>query len=49
MTEWLYALSKIDREAVVEARVVKEANRFLELHVGEPDDFVQLLRMLESA
>jgi predicted DNA-binding transcriptional regulator AlpA len=35
VTEWLHAQAKIDREAVVVARIVKEANRFLELHDGE--------------
>lgn len=49
VTEWLHAQSKIDREAVVEARVVKEANRFLELHDGEPDNFMRRLELLEAA
>lgn len=49
MTEWLHAQSRIDREAVVEARIVKEANCFLELHDGQPDNFVQRLEMLEAA
>ena len=49
VTEWLHAQSKIDREAVVEARIVKEANRFLELHKGQPDNFTRRLEMLETA
>ena len=49
VTEWLHAQSRIDREAVVEARIVKEANCFLELHDGQPDNFVQRLEMLEAA
>lgn len=49
VTEWLHALSKIDREAVVEARVVKEANRFLELQNGKPDDLAKTLALLEAA
>ena len=46
VTEWLHALSKIDVAAVVEARIVKEANRFLELHDGEPDNFSRRLELL---
>jgi len=49
VTEWLHALSKIDREAVVEARIVKEANRFIERHEGEPDGFAKRLALLEAA
>ena len=49
VTEWLHAQARIDREAVVEARIVKEANRFLELHVGEPDNFTRRLELLEDA
>ncbi|BBB14017.1 helix-turn-helix transcriptional regulator [Sphingopyxis sp. FD7] len=49
VTEWLHAQSRIDREAVVEARIVKEANRFLELHDGQPDNFMRRLEMLEPA
>jgi predicted DNA-binding transcriptional regulator AlpA len=49
VTEWLHAQSRIDREAVVNARIVKEANRFLELHEGHPDNFMRRLEMLEAA
>ena len=49
VTEWLHALAKIDREAVVKARIVKEANRFLELHEGQTDNFTRRLEMLEVA
>jgi transcriptional regulator with XRE-family HTH domain len=36
-------------EAVVNARIVKEANRFLELHEGQADNFTRRLELLESA
>jgi hypothetical protein len=49
VTEWLYAHDRIDREAVVNARIVKEANRFLDAHEGQPDDFTRRLEMLEAA
>ena len=49
VTEWLHAQAKIDREAVVKARIVKEANRFLELHEGQTDNFTRRLEMLEVA
>ena len=39
VTEWLHAHAKIDREAVVAARIVKEANRFIELHQGTGGQF----------
>lgn len=48
VTEWLYALEKIDREAVVEARIVKEANRFLELHVEQAINLEQRLEQLDA-
>lgn len=41
VTEWLHAQSKIDRDAVVEARIVKEANRFLERHDGQSENFLR--------
>jgi len=43
VTEWLHAQSKIDRDAVVEARIVKEANRFLERHDGQSEYFLRRL------
>ncbi len=49
VAKWLHAQSKINFEAVVEARVVKEANRFLELHDGELDNFTRRLELLEAA
>ena len=49
VTEWLHALAKVDREAVVKARIVKEANRFLELHEEQTDNFTRRLEMLEVA
>lgn len=49
VTEWLHAHAKIDRAAVIEARIVKEANRFLELHDGDPDNFTRQLELLEAA
>lgn len=48
VTEWLYAMEKIDREAVVEARIVKEANRFLELHVEQAINLEQRLEQLDA-
>lgn len=47
VTEWLHAHARIDREAVVNARIVKEANRFLELHEGQADNFTRRLELLE--
>ena len=49
VSEWLHAHAKIDREAVVTARIVKEANRFIELHEGQTDNFTRRLEMLEAA
>jgi predicted DNA-binding transcriptional regulator AlpA len=49
VTEWLHAQAKIDREAVVEARIVKEANRFLELHDEQSDNFTRRLELHEDA
>jgi hypothetical protein len=49
VTELLHAQSRIDREAVINARIVKEANRFLELHEGQADNFTRRLEMLEAA
>jgi hypothetical protein len=34
---------------VVNARIVKEANRFLELHDGQADNFTRRLELLEAA
>jgi hypothetical protein len=49
VTEWLHAHARIDREAVVNARIVKEANRFLDLHGDHADNFTRRLEMLEAA
>ena len=49
VTEWLYAQGKIDGEAVLEARIIKEANRHIEIHAGEPDKLVGRLELLEAA
>jgi hypothetical protein len=49
VTEWLHAKSRIDREAVIEARIVREANRFLELHEGQAGNFTRRLELLEAA
>jgi hypothetical protein len=49
VAEWLDVRASIDREAVVNARIVKEANRFLELHEGQSDNFVRRLELLEAA
>jgi predicted DNA-binding transcriptional regulator AlpA len=49
VSEWLHAHARIDREAVVNARIVKEANRFLELHGGLGANFTRRLEMREAA
>ena len=49
VTEWLHAHARIDREAVVNARIVKEANRFLELQGDHADNFTRRLELLEEA
>jgi predicted DNA-binding transcriptional regulator AlpA len=49
VTEWLHSAAKIDREAVVKARIVKEANRFLEQHENHADNFTRRMEILEAA
>lgn len=43
VTEWLYRQGKIDKEEVIKARVVKEANLFFESNEQSDDNFVDRL------
>jgi hypothetical protein len=49
----MYAHQKVDQEVVIRARLMKEANRVLEMGNIEPDHFAQRMRSsvvaLESA
>ncbi len=48
VTEWLHAQSRIDHEAVVNARIVKAANRFLESNSDPRENFTRRLESLEA-
>jgi len=49
VAEWLYAQQKLSLEAVIQARIVKEANVHFEAHEMPDDNFTRKLGVLEAA
>ena len=49
VAEWLFEKGKVDREEVVRAKIVKEANLHLESHEAAVDNFTKRLEALEVA
>lgn len=47
VAEWLYRQGKIDKEEMIKARVVKEANQFFETSEQVGDNFIERLEKAE--
>lgn len=48
VAEWLFAREQINRETVVAAKIVREANLFIESHDAIPDNFTRRLELLAA-
>lgn len=48
VAEWLFEREKIDKGAVIEARIVREANLFIESHDHSLDNFTKRLETLAA-
>lgn len=48
VAEWLHRHDKLDKAAVLEARIVREANIFLESQDMPPDNFAKRLELLAA-
>jgi len=48
VAEWLFARGKIAREIVIAAKIVREANLFIESQEAVPDNFTKRLEQLAA-
>lgn len=48
VAEWLFERQKIDKQSVIEAKIVREANLFIESHDISTDNFTKRLELLAA-